>query len=95
MSREGDECDPGGLSDVGVFCLSAEGLPRAWTRYLAEARLGSVTGEVNFLPFLPYLSREHGWRTTVVPVADPTEALGINTPADLEFTRRAYSRCAS
>ncbi|GAA3447353.1 NTP transferase domain-containing protein [Planomonospora venezuelensis] len=95
MSREGDECRPGGLSDVGVFCLSVDGLAQAWPRYLAAARTGTVTGEVNFLPFLPYLSRELGWRTTVVPVADPDEARGINTPADLEFTRRAYLRCTS
>ncbi|GIH24582.1 UDP-N-acetylglucosamine pyrophosphorylase [Acrocarpospora phusangensis] len=95
MSREGDECRPGGLSDVGVFCLSTYRLRQEWTRYLAGARDGTATGEVNFLPFLPYLSRDRGWRTTVVPVADPDEARGINTPDDLEFARKAYRRCAS
>ncbi|MEV7807001.1 NTP transferase domain-containing protein [Microbispora sp. NPDC088329] len=92
QSREGDECRPGGLSDVGVFCLSTEGLREAWTRHLDEAAVGAHTGEVNFLPFLPYLSRERGWPLTVVPVTDPDEARGVNTADDLEFARRAYAR---
>ncbi|WP_239131537.1 NTP transferase domain-containing protein [Planobispora takensis] len=95
MSREGEACRPGGLSDVGMFCLGADGLPAAWERYLAGAVPGAVTGEVNFLPFLPFLSQECGWRMTAVPVADPDEARGINTRADLEFARRAFARCGS
>ncbi|MFG2002817.1 NTP transferase domain-containing protein [Spirillospora sp. NPDC048911] len=96
MSREGDRCRPGGLSDVGVFCLSTSsgGLRRAWERYLDEATPGAVTGEINFLPFLPYLVRAHGWETRVVPVADPDEARGINTRDDLEFAQRVFQRCA-
>lgn len=94
QSREGDECRPGGLSDVGVFGLRTEGLRDAWTRYLAGAEAGALTGEVNFLPFLPHLSRDLGWPLTVVPVTDPDEARGINTAEDLEFARRAYTRCA-
>ena len=54
--REGDVCRPGGLSDVGVFCLATKGLRPAWERYAAEAAAGAATGEVNFLPFLPRLS---------------------------------------
>ncbi|WP_055477850.1 nucleotidyltransferase family protein [Sphaerimonospora mesophila] len=92
QSREGDECRPGGLSDVGVFCLATDGLREEWTRYLAGAAVGARTGEVNFLPFLPHLSRQ-GWPLSVVPVTDPDEARGINTPDDLEFARRAYLRC--
>ncbi|WP_311931809.1 NTP transferase domain-containing protein [Microbispora sp. H11081] len=94
QSREGDECRPGGLSDVGVFCLSTDGLHEAWTRYLDEAAVGARTGEVNFLPFLPYLSRERAWPLTVVPVTDPDEARGVNTAGDLAFARRAYLRWA-
>src|SRR5690606_23994717 len=30
MSREGVVCRPGGLSDVGVFCLGTDSLPEAW-----------------------------------------------------------------
>jgi bifunctional N-acetylglucosamine-1-phosphate-uridyltransferase/glucosamine-1-phosphate-acetyltransferase GlmU-like protein len=92
-SREGDECRPGGLSDVGVFCLSTGGLLSAWAGYRADAVPGAATGEVNFLPFLPHLSQRHGWPVTVVPVADPVEARGINTSGDLEFARQAYRRC--
>jgi len=91
MSREGDECRPGGLSDVGVFCLSVNGLVSIWKRYLTDAGLGVTTGEVNFLPLLPVLSRVPGWHVTVVPVADPDEARGINTGDDLEFARQAFA----
>jgi bifunctional UDP-N-acetylglucosamine pyrophosphorylase/glucosamine-1-phosphate N-acetyltransferase len=92
-SREGDQCRPGGLSDVGVFCLSTAGLLSAWTGYRSDAVPGTATGEVNFLPFLPYLSQGHGWPVTIVPVADPAEARGINTSSDLEFARQAFRRC--
>lgn len=94
MSRERDECRPGGLSDIGVFCLSTEGLLAAWQSYLVGAALGTATSEVNFLPFLPHLSQILDWPLTVVAVTDPAEALGINTPDDLEHARRAYQRCA-
>ena len=90
MSREGDECRPGGLSDVGVFCLSTNGLVSIWKRYLIDAGAGVTTGEVNFLPLLPVLSRVPGWQVSVVPVVDPAEARGINTEDDLEFARRAF-----
>jgi bifunctional UDP-N-acetylglucosamine pyrophosphorylase/glucosamine-1-phosphate N-acetyltransferase len=30
---------------------------------------------------------------TVVPVGDPAEARGVNTPDDLDFARQAYQRC--
>ncbi|GGK87210.1 hypothetical protein Ppa06_52570 [Planomonospora parontospora subsp. parontospora] len=92
QSREGDECRPGGLSDVGVFCLSTDGLAAAWEDYLARAVPGAATGEVNFLPFLPHLSRSCGRRVTVVPVTDPDEARGVNTEDDLAFARRAFLR---
>ncbi|NUP77614.1 MAG: NTP transferase domain-containing protein [Nonomuraea sp.] len=93
QSREGEECRPGGLSDIGVFCLATGGLREAWERYAAGAPRGAATGEVNFLPFLPYLSQVEGLPVTVVPVTDPDEARGINTADDLEFARRAYARC--
>ncbi|MEV4222316.1 NTP transferase domain-containing protein [Nonomuraea sp. NPDC049725] len=95
MSREGDRCRPGGLSDIGVFCLATAGLEEAWARYAAGAGRGAATGEVNFLPFLPHLAQDLDWPVRVVPVADPDEARGINTPADLEFARRAHARWAT
>lgn len=83
--REGAAVDDRGFSDVGVFLLEVEGLEDAWRRYTRIAAAGAVTGEVNFLPFLVYLSRQCGWRFETVLVADPGEARGINTREDLKF----------
>ncbi|GAA0553957.1 NTP transferase domain-containing protein [Actinomadura livida] len=94
QSREGDACRPGGLSDVGVFCLGTAGLAAAWRDYLAAASRGAMTGEVNFLPFLAYLSLVRGRDVTAVHVDDPDEARGINTAADLEFARRRHAERA-
>lgn len=91
QSREGAVCRPDGLADVGVFCLSTAGLAAAWCGYVAEQEVGRATGEVNFLPFLPYLSTVCGWPVRVVPVDDPVEARGINTPEDLDFARRLHT----
>ena len=90
--REGAAVDDLGFSDVGVFLLEVEGLQEAWRQYTRIAPAGAVTGEVNFLPFLVYLSRECGWRFTPVRVADRTEALGINTPEDLRFFQERRTR---
>jgi CTP:molybdopterin cytidylyltransferase MocA len=86
QTREGDVCSPGGLSDIGVFVLSTQGLYDEWGRYLRTAIVGAKTGEVNFLPFLPFLSLS-GWPVTVVEMPDSGEARGINTPDDLAFFR--------
>jgi bifunctional N-acetylglucosamine-1-phosphate-uridyltransferase/glucosamine-1-phosphate-acetyltransferase GlmU-like protein len=89
QSREGDKTSPGGFSDVGTFLLGTRGLVAAWNDYLSNAAHGSQTGEINFLPFLPFLSGQ-GWTVTPLEVADPTEARGINTPEDLAFFRDLY-----
>lgn len=89
QSREGDVTTPNGFSDVGTFLLNTEGLKTAWQAYLASAPRGAGTGEINFLPFLPFLNRE-GWAITPLEVADATEARGINTPEDLAFFRDKF-----
>ena len=89
QSREGDKTAPGGFSDVGTFLLGTRGLTAAWNDYLSKAAHGGRTGEINFLPFLPFLSAQ-GWAVTPLEVADPTEARGINTPEDLSFFRDLY-----
>lgn len=89
QTREGDVTTPQGFSDVGTFLLGTEGLQLAWQDYLATAPRGSATGEINFLPFLPFLSRQ-GWRIQPLEVTDATEARGINTPDDLDFFRQLY-----
>ena len=89
QTREGDLTDSAGWSDVGLFCLSTEGLEPLWREYLATAARGSATGEINFLPFLPFLSGR-GWTTATWDVTDPDEARGVNTPSDLEFARERW-----
>ena len=87
QSREGDLCTPNGYNDIGAFALSVPGLRDAWTHYLTRMHRGAGTGEINFLPFLPYLAST-GWSVKRFAVADSREARGINTPEDLEFFRR-------
>jgi len=94
QSREGDVTDAAGWSDVGLFCLSTSGLADLWTEYLATAPHGSTTGEINFLPFLPFLSSK-GWAAATWDVMDPDEARGVNTPADLEFARERWRKTRS
>lgn len=89
QSRESDVCTPGGFSDVGTFLLSTGGLDAAWRKYRAQAPRGSRTGEINFLPFLPFLAA-NGWTIMPLTVADATEARGINTKDDLAFFQSLY-----
>ena len=91
QSREGDRTSPNGFSDVGTFALGTAGLTELWDRYLAKGQRGSATGEINFLPFLPFLSAQ-GWTMTSVEVADATEARGINTKEDLAFFQSLYRK---
>jgi bifunctional N-acetylglucosamine-1-phosphate-uridyltransferase/glucosamine-1-phosphate-acetyltransferase GlmU-like protein len=91
QSREGDRCSPGGWGDVGTFLLATDGLLALWQEYIASTPGGAVTGELNFLPFLVFLS-ERGWPMRRVPITDPNEARGINTVEDLRFFRELYSR---
>jgi bifunctional UDP-N-acetylglucosamine pyrophosphorylase / glucosamine-1-phosphate N-acetyltransferase len=91
QSREGDRTEAGGFSDVGTFLLGTAGLAEVWDRYLAQAQRGSATGEINFLPFLPFLSAQ-GWVMTPLEVADATEARGINTQEDLAFFQKLYKK---
>lgn len=90
QTREGDTCQPGGLGDVGTFILSTDGLGEEWTRYRAACCRGDETGEINFLPFLVHLA-SHQWQVVSLPITDPLQARGINTPSDLEFFRALYA----
>ena len=89
QTREGDVTTPNGYSDVGTFLLSTGELKARWDAYLAQAPRGGGTGEINFLPFLPFLS-VRGWTVTPLEVADATEARGINTKDDLNFFQSLY-----
>jgi bifunctional UDP-N-acetylglucosamine pyrophosphorylase / glucosamine-1-phosphate N-acetyltransferase len=89
-TREGAVCDARGYSDVGTFALEVDGLQDAWRAYNLEGKAGALTGEINFLPFLPYLAR-NGWRIRRVVVEDKAEARGINSPEDLKYFQELYS----
>jgi bifunctional UDP-N-acetylglucosamine pyrophosphorylase/glucosamine-1-phosphate N-acetyltransferase len=91
QSREGDACRPHGLSDVGVFALSTCGLAAAWEAYQRQAEPGTQTGELNFLPFLSYLSVVCAWHTQYFEIEDVRESRGINTPEDLTFFRELFA----
>lgn len=89
QSREGDQLSPTGLSDVGAFVLSVEHLSEIWEKYRLQNQTGNRTGEINFLPFLPWLS-SHDWRIKTISVSNSIESRGINTQADLEFFQNLY-----
>lgn len=89
QSREGDRCAAKGLSDVGTFVMSVRNLLPAWDAYMKRASRGNETQEINFLPFLPFLSH-NGWHIQQLNVTDPLEARGINTPDDLLFFQQLY-----
>jgi bifunctional UDP-N-acetylglucosamine pyrophosphorylase / glucosamine-1-phosphate N-acetyltransferase len=87
QTREGDQVDTHGWSDTGTFCLSVRGLHAPWRDYCENTPTGTTTAEINFLPFLTYLSRA-GWSFHRVEIADAGEARGVNTPEDLDFAKR-------
>ena len=88
QAREGDECPPHGLSDVGAFAVSTEGLDGAWQRYLSQPESrGARTGEINLLPFFAHLTRREGFAVQIVDVDDAAEARGVNTLDDLAYFR--------
>jgi bifunctional UDP-N-acetylglucosamine pyrophosphorylase / glucosamine-1-phosphate N-acetyltransferase len=87
QTREGDATDAQGDSDIGLFALSARGLNDHWLEYLGKAPPGKATNEINFLPFLTYLSSECNWDVHRIMIPDSDEARGVNTPEDLAFAR--------
>lgn len=89
LSREGDRCSREGFADIGTFVLSVPDLLTKWHTYLKNPHRGVLTGEINFLPFLPFLVAE-GWQLEVTEVSDSTEARGINTLDDLIFFKNIY-----
>jgi bifunctional N-acetylglucosamine-1-phosphate-uridyltransferase/glucosamine-1-phosphate-acetyltransferase GlmU-like protein len=70
-----------GESDMGLFSLSAESYFTHLPEFGREATASPVTGERNFLPFLPWLVRQ-GFSVRTFPSTNETEAIGVNTPDD-------------
>jgi bifunctional UDP-N-acetylglucosamine pyrophosphorylase/glucosamine-1-phosphate N-acetyltransferase len=79
--REKDVMPDTGESDSGFFSLSRRAFLEWLPEYARVAPPGAGTGEKNFLPFLPWLAELAPVAT--VPLADPVEAHGVNTPEDL------------
>ncbi|MGA7933978.1 MAG: NTP transferase domain-containing protein [Kovacikia sp.] len=90
QEREGDICQPKGFADVGTFCLSVDTILESWSQFLKLDSKGSLTGEINFLPFLSFLSTQCNWVIKRVLIQNSIESRGINTKEDLDFFRRLY-----
>ena len=68
---------------MGLFSLSSDAYFRLLPMFEREVTKGANTKERNFLPFIPWL-RGRG-RVLLFSALDEIEALGINTPDDLQF----------
>jgi len=91
QNREGDICRPNGFSDVGVLALSRCEVSVCWEAYQKQSERGTQTGELNFLPFLAYLSSLCGWHTQWFEIEDACESRGINTLEDLTFFQELFA----
>jgi bifunctional UDP-N-acetylglucosamine pyrophosphorylase/glucosamine-1-phosphate N-acetyltransferase len=81
QAREGDVMPRTGLADCGCFVAEASTLFDALVRARSEGALrGARTGEMNFLPVVPWLARTE--RVVAVRCARPRDVIGINTPDD-------------
>ena len=80
--REGDAMPREGEGDMGVFSLRREAFERDLPEYAQANDVGAVTGERNFLPFVPWLAQRR--LVSTIPCTDPMEALGVNTRSDLQ-----------
>jgi bifunctional UDP-N-acetylglucosamine pyrophosphorylase/glucosamine-1-phosphate N-acetyltransferase len=89
--REGDRMPEVGESDIGLFALSRFAYADLLPHYAAEAAIGVGTGERNFLPFIPWLASA-GHQVVTFPAVDDIEAVGVNTPAELELVERYLAR---
>jgi bifunctional UDP-N-acetylglucosamine pyrophosphorylase / glucosamine-1-phosphate N-acetyltransferase len=85
QTREGDFVDKIGFSDVGTFLISTKNLRTYWERYLISSSLGTGTKEINFLPFLIYLSSIPDFHFKTEVLSNPIEARGVNTQEDLIY----------
>lgn len=80
--REGDVMPERGEGDIGLFAMTASTYLDLLPRYAAVCAAGASTGERNFLPAIAWLAARGTVAT--IPATSPVEAIGINTPEDLE-----------
>ena len=88
--REGDLMPPIGESDMGLFALSAQAFQVWLPQYAGQVETGHATGERNFLPFISWVNSRAEVET--FPSEDPMEAIGVNTPEELERVERYLTR---
>jgi bifunctional UDP-N-acetylglucosamine pyrophosphorylase/glucosamine-1-phosphate N-acetyltransferase len=81
--REGESLPAVGESDMGLFSLSRDAFLKRLPSYAAAAGTGGATGERNFLPFIPWIAAR-GEVVTTFPCVDAIEAVGVNTPEELQ-----------
>lgn len=85
--REGDAMPETGESDAGLFDFSRPAFLEWLPEYAATApAAGGGTGERNFLPFIPWVSRRAAVLT--LPCVDVEETVGVNTPHELALVER-------
>jgi hypothetical protein len=86
--RDGDSVPGRGRADLGLF-----GLGKGQIQRLLEARNALLESigerELDFTYVIPILS--NSVRSVFLESVNPTEALGVNTPDDLEVARRALA----
>ena len=75
-----------GESDMGLFALTRAAYLNDLPAYAVAPGIGRVTGERNFLPFIPWLAARRAVMT--FPAVDALEAVGVNTPDDLARVER-------
>ena len=66
---------------MGLFSMSAHAASVDLPAFAAAATADAVTGERNFLPFIPHAAA-HGTVVTTTATED-IEAVGVNTPEEL------------
>jgi bifunctional UDP-N-acetylglucosamine pyrophosphorylase/glucosamine-1-phosphate N-acetyltransferase len=80
--REGDVMPARGESDMGLFALARHTFEADLAEYAGSAVPSAGTGERNFVPFVPWLAQRR--HVVTFPCTDPREAVGINTPEELQ-----------
>lgn len=79
--REGHQMPARGVSDMGLFSLSAQAAAIDLRAFAASATPDTGTGERNFLPFIPYAAARGP--VVTIEATEDIEAVGINTPEEL------------
>ena len=85
--REGDTMPEVGESDAGLFSFSRDAFLTQLPDYAASLETGAGTGERNLLPFIPWIAERA--TSSSFPCVDEMEAVGINTPEELQDGRGA------